>query len=157
MMKNKNRFSESIRCLLVAVFFVFALVACRGDDKCSHSWGEWTVKIGATCTNAGVEEHVCSKCGETETASIDASGHTWKDATCTEPKTCETCKTTEGSAKNHTGGSATCERKAECSVCGMEYGDLAAHTPNADDGDCTTSITCTVCGEETTPANASHI
>lgn len=29
----------------------------------------------------------------------------------------------------------------------------AAHTPNADDGDCTTEITCSVCGETTTAAS----
>jgi hypothetical protein len=29
----------------------------------------------------------------------------------------------------------------------------AAHTPNADDGDCTTAITCSVCGETTTAAS----
>ena len=31
---------------------------------------------------------------------------------------------------------------------------LDAHTPNADDGDCTTAITCSVCGVETTAAKA---
>ncbi len=41
---------------------------------------------------------------------------------------------------------ATCE----------ETSDFAAHTPNADDGDCTTAITCSVCGYETTAAAAEH-
>ncbi len=30
------------------------------------------------------------------------------------------------------------------------------HAPNADDGDCTTPITCSVCGEITTPAKTAH-
>ena len=30
------------------------------------------------------------------------------------------------------------------------------HIPNADDGDCTTPITCSVCGTTTTPANDNH-
>ena len=34
--------------------------------------------------------------------------------------------------------------------------DVAAHTPGADDGNCTTAITCTVCGAVTTPAEAAH-
>ena len=54
------------------------------------------------------------------------------------------------------GGSATCQAKAECTVCCKAYGELAAHTPNADDDDCTTAVTCSVCGAETTPANAAH-
>ncbi len=30
------------------------------------------------------------------------------------------------------------------------------HTPNADDGDCTTEVTCSVCGEVAIPGNAEH-
>ncbi len=184
-MKNKSRFLTSVLCLLMVVFCAYTLVACSGDDKCSHKWSEWSVKANATCTNEGTKERKCSECGEIETNSINALGHAWQDATCTEPKTCTVCNTTEGSTiahtpnaddgdcttaitcsvcgdittpakANHTGGTATCEHKAACSVCGKEYGSLAAHTPNADDGDCTTAITCSVCGDVTTPAKASH-
>ena len=35
--------------------------------------------------------------------------HSWKDATCTEPKKCETCGTTEGEAKGHDWEEATVE------------------------------------------------
>ena len=59
-------------------------------------------------------------------------------------------------AVNHIGGSATCTEKAKCDICGTEYGDLAQHIPNADDGDCTTDITCTACGTVTTPGAESH-
>lgn len=111
-MKNKNRFLASVLCVLVVVLCAFTLAACRGDYKCSHLWGDWTVKTSATCTDAGVQERMCSKCGDIETASIDAFGHTWKDATCTEPKTCATCKATEGSAKGHTGGTEIRNYKA---------------------------------------------
>lgn len=54
------------------------------------------------------------------------------------------------------GGTATCEAKAICAVCGHEYGELAGHTPDKDDGDCTTAIVCSICGEVTTPAMAEH-
>ena len=47
--------------------------------------------------------------------------HQWSQATCTLPKTCSLCNKTEGKA--------------------------LGHTPNADDGDCTTAITCAVCGD----------
>ncbi len=44
------------------------------------------------------------------------------------------------------------EAKAICST----YGELASHTPNGDDGDCATAITCSVCGAETTTAQSEH-
>ena len=56
----------------------------------------------------------------------------------------------------HTGGTATCEARAICDECGVEYGNYAGHIPNNDDGDCTTDITCSVCGDVTTEGNAEH-
>lgn len=52
----------------------------------------------------------------------------------------------------HTGGTATCTAKAKCEICGAEYGELAAHTPEADDKDCTTAVKCSVCKAVTTAA-----
>lgn len=70
-----------------------------------HSWGDWTVRTPATCTEDGVEERTCSACGETETRAIPSSGHTWGDwvvrdaATChsdgLEKRTCSVCGETE--------------------------------------------------------------
>lgn len=129
-MKTKHRVSVSALCLLVGVFCVVALSACNLNIKCIHKWGEWSTAKAPTCTESGVQERKCSKCGETATAVIDASGHDWEEATCTDPKTCKNCLATEGAA--------------------------TGHIPCADDGDCTTAITCSVCGNVTTAANASH-
>lgn len=52
--------------------------------------------------------------------------HDYAEANCLSPKTCSECHATEGSA--------------------------LGHKPNADDGDCTTAITCSVCQAVTTPA-----
>ena len=41
----------------------------------------------------------------------------------------------------------------ECSVCGVK----CYHTPDNDDGDCTTEITCSVCGVVTTEGKTQHI
>ena len=83
---------------------------------------------------------------------------------------------------NCSGGTKTCQAKAVCDTCGNAYGDFATHsyttvngykesdghantcscgahdtvvphTPNADDGDCTTEITCSVCSETTIAAS----
>ena len=57
----------------------------------------------ATCEGAGKEaDEKCSRCDHEETgATIEALGHNWGDATCTEPKTCETCGATEGASNGH--------------------------------------------------------
>lgn len=48
----------------------------------------------------------------------------------------------------HTGGTATCVAKAVCVNCKEGYGEVDStnHTPNEDDGDCLTAITCKDCG-----------
>lgn len=81
-----------------------------------------------------------SSTGNTETA----CSHSWKSATCTEPKTCTKCGATEGSAKGHTSSDWTVTKEATettegtkvktCTVCGatLETASIAkvAHTCN---------------------------
>ena len=45
-------------------------------------------------------------------ASTDKPGHSWTDATCTEARTCDLCKVTEGDALGHSYADGT------CGVCG---------------------------------------
>ena len=107
----------------------------------------------ATC----VAKAKCSVCGKEEG---DFASHipNTDDGDCTTAVTCSVCgKETTPAEATHIGGNATCEHKAQCTLCGKEYGDFASHIPNADDGDCTTAVTCSVCGEETTHAEATHI
>ena len=47
-----------------------------------HDFGEWTVTIPATCTEAGEEQRTCA-CGETETRTVAASGHDYVNGVCT--------------------------------------------------------------------------
>lgn len=49
----------------------------------THSFGEWTVTIPATCEAEGEEQRVCSGCGEVETRPIAALGHEYADGICT--------------------------------------------------------------------------
>ena len=87
------------------------------------------------------EPKTCTGCGETEG---EALGHTWKDATCTEPKTCVVCGATEGEALGHTWADATCTGPKTCTVCGATEGEALGHTWK--DATCTEPKTCTVCG-----------
>ncbi len=92
----RNKSSVVLATLLLLSMFLF-LSACQQHE---HAFGEWVVTTAATCTAEGVEAHTCS-CGETENRSINATGHSWKDATCTIPKTCSICKSTDGNTAEH--------------------------------------------------------
>ncbi|MBQ8862917.1 MAG: hypothetical protein IJ021_09305, partial [Clostridia bacterium] len=107
-----------------------------------HNYGEWEVVKEATCTVDGEQARKCS-CGDTQTETIKAKGHTevdvaGKDATCTADgltagKKCSVCgeftvKQEVIKAKGHTvvslpGIKETCTEDGltageKCSVCG---------------------------------------
>ena len=94
--------------------------------------------LGNECPYCGAKRHVhswleatctepktCEVCGETEG---EALGHAWLEATCTEPKTCSACGATEGTAPGHRWDEGTVVQKATCQVFGVK------------------SFACTVCG-----------
>jgi len=129
----------------------------------THTGGTATCKEKAVCTVCGQsygEVNPANHAGGTRTegATTGNCGETGY----TGNTFCEGCNTKIATGSvipatgNHAGGTATCEKLAECKVCGKEYGTLAACKPEADDGDCTTAIKCSVCKKETTPANATH-
>lgn len=106
-----------------------------------HSYGSWKTTASATCTAAGTEQRVCSNCGNKETRSTTAAGHTYKSETIA-----PTC--TEGGCTKHT-----------CTKCGYSYSDnitpAAGHKYKdeaiAGGG---TKHTCTVCGHSYTDGTA---
>lgn len=144
---------------------------------CDHSWGAWTETKPATCDVDGEETRTCSKCGETETKPIPATGHDWDDGVVTTPATCGdpgvktfTCQNDSSHTKtevidptgNHTGSYVKIDgndkqHKVTCTVCGKD-GDLEDHS--WDKGTVTTpatcgdpgvkTFTCTKCGYEKT-------
>lgn len=56
---------------------------------CDHDWSAWTETKPATCDEDGEQTRTCSKCDETETKPIPATGHDWDDGVVTTPATCE--------------------------------------------------------------------
>lgn len=72
------------------------------DPKTYTGEGEFAGKE-PTCTDKGyTAAYTCSVCNNfIESVEIPATGHDWKDATCTEVKTCKTCGATEGEALGH--------------------------------------------------------
>lgn len=67
-----------------------------------HKWSNWVVK-DAKCEEDGVKVRSCTVagCHEQQKETIKATGHKWKEATCTSPKTCSACGKTEGEALGH--------------------------------------------------------
>ncbi len=79
----------------------------------------------------------CTKCGATNGS---AAGHSYKDATCTAPKTCSTCGVTEGKANGHSWTDATCIAPTTCNTCGATEGNPTEHKYD--------SGKCSICGKE---------
>ena len=55
-----------------------------------HTWDNGVITTAPTCENAGVKTFTCTRCHETKTEAVSATGHTpvqipEKPATCTEP------------------------------------------------------------------------
>ena len=105
----------------------------------THTWGDWTTTLEATCTEKGVSERTCA-CGEKETQDIDALGHTEAIDAAVAP-TCTETGLTEG---------YHCDACSEVFVT-QETVDALGHTPGAE-ATCTTNQTCTVCNTELTAA-----
>ncbi len=92
----------------------------RRDYEEGHDHGSVSMSFAeekpATCTTDGVREHYVCTCGgwfedtgegpgnepmSQEAFVIKATGHVWKAADCTHPKTCEVCGDPEGSNLGH--------------------------------------------------------
>lgn len=119
--------------------------------------------VAPTCTSPGwTEGSHCVNCGDTIVAQerVQATGHSWVDATCTEPKTCSVCGAKEGKALGHpsweSGECTVCGTQCECEtiedcrciVCGTYYHSLL-------DATCTEPKRCEYC-EYTSGAALGH-
>ena len=96
------------------------------SDKAAHTWDEGKVTTSPTCTTAGEKTFTCTACSATKKETIPATGHAWD---------------TEWSKDNdhhwHECNNANCDAVK----------DKAEHS--WDDGEVTTSPTCTTAGEKT--------
>ena len=119
--------------------------------------------IAASCTESGLTEgQYCILCEKVllQQETVAALGHTWQDATCTAPQTCEICSLTEGDALGHwelplaaLAPSCTETGLTEgigCQNCGdilipQEILTALGHTWL--DATCTQPQTCEACGE----------
>ena len=151
--RHSGKFGLLLLCLCLAAVLL-VLPSC-GDKDCEHTFSDDVVLPGseAGCTTAGKEARVCTKCGFAEERAIEALGHDWKDATCTEPKHCSRCAATEGEALGHDWKGATCTEPKHCSRCAATEGEALGH--DWKDATCTGAKHCDRC-RLTEGASADH-
>lgn len=67
--------------------------------------------------------------GQTTQKPADTHVHSWKNATCTDPKTCTSCGQTSGSALGHQWNEATYDTPKTCRVCQATEGKKLGPDP----------------------------
>ena len=118
---------------------------------CGHTEGEALghtevidPAVESTCTESGLTEGKhCSVCEEVLVTQkvVPATGHDWKNATCTMPKTCSVCSETEGNELGHDMAVATCTVASTCKRgCGYTVGEPLGHDMAV--ATCTLPSTC---------------
>ena len=116
-----------------------------------HVWDNGIVTTMPTCTETGVLTKTCTKCGETTTESVDATGHNPVDVnpvspTCTTDgvlagKKCSTCGTIISGCETDTG-----------SALGHSWGEWTETVAPTEEADGEETRTCSECGAtETQP------
>lgn len=119
-----------------------------------HEWSEWQTTKPATCTEDGLQKRVCEKCGEEESDTVIAAGHSPTDpvrenevpATCTaegsydEVVYCEVCDTEISRT------SKTIEKTAHTSADPVRENEVPATCTQ--EGSYDEVVYCEVCGIE---------
>ena len=85
MKMTKRRLTVCLVCLLLASLGL-CLVSCGEatppPSTCTHTFGEWAVTTEPTCEAAGTKTRTCTLCSKTETAPVDATGHSGDRVLC---------------------------------------------------------------------------
>ncbi len=118
---------------------------CGNDNITAHKPGAAaTCQSNQTCTECNKELN--AKLPHSYTGEVKANGDKTHSYKCVNG-----CGQYDGtvSCADKTG-----DNDHACDTCGNA--NITSHTPANDDGDCTTAILCTECGEVTTPAASSH-
>ncbi len=106
---------------------------------------ETTEATEATEVTEATEATEVTEATEATEAAEPVHTHSWKAATCTAPKTCKTCKATEGNAKGHSWKAATCTAPRTCKTCKATKGDADVDAHSWKAATCTAPKTCKRC------------
>ena len=72
----KRFFKKQLPAILLALTMMVSLVPAAMAVDCTlngqeHTYGSWSVTTKPTCTDAGVQERICSVCGAKDTGSVE--------------------------------------------------------------------------------------
>jgi|GEM_PF-2331552 len=87
----------------------------------SHTFGNWYVKIPATCTSLGTEQKDCTRCGYAEYRTTGTGGHVvTTHATCTSAGFCDLCGASVEAALGHDPAGFKTIKEATCTAMGLQ-------------------------------------
>lgn len=113
--------SRILLTLLFLLLMILSLVACGEELPHEHLFGEWSVTLSPTHTEAGEELRGCVNCNYKETRKIDPLGHTfgasWDYDTTSHWHTCS-CGVVSDSALHDL------DEEGVCRVCRVKVSDL---------------------------------
>ena len=66
--------------------------------------------VKSTCTSEGTNKYQCNDCEKSYVEKVAATGHKWKEATCTQAQICTVCNTTQGESLGHSLSAGFCSR-----------------------------------------------
>lgn len=107
--QKKNK--KIITGLLIVMALAVASILLFGQNSASPSSGNHSQTIN--------QQH---NQGNAQQSSATQHQHSWRDATCTEPKTCDTCGERTGNAAGHQWIEATYNTPRTCMICSKEEG-----------------------------------
>lgn len=121
---------------LLLVLGALTLTACKTTppevgSECTHQWGEWTVKVAATCAEEGTEERTCALCRSTERRTIAKAAHQfgteWVGTAEGHHHKCLNCDAVSTTEAHRAGPEATTTTSQICLDCGYIFHHAIAH------------------------------
>lgn len=94
-----------------------------GVQICAHNYQKLSQKQ-STCTEKGMVLYSCTRCADSYLETLALKSHSFRDATCTSPKTCTACGATTGFALGHSYGD-----NGSCQSCGAMDPTFSSSTP----------------------------
>ena len=116
--------------MLVICLFAFAFASCEQLEEVKDKIPFLTEEEEPTTTHEHTfKDATCTapktcECGATEG---EAAGHDWAEATCAVAKTCKTCNEVSGLPVGHNWVEATCTERKYCTSCDKAVGSFAPH------------------------------